>query len=77
MILDVIIEPTDPIKIHNQYKKAYIDSKGGMEPIEISGTFIFQPGSFEVEQQHKSKQYFTGRITRFKMRLVHQIKKTL
>ena len=73
MILNVIIEPTDPIEMHQQYEKAFIDSKGGMDPIEFSGKFIFDPAYFEVEQQHISGQYFTGRITRFKLYSVNEI----
>ena len=69
MILNVIIEPTDPIEIHEQYEKAFIDSEGGMEPIEFSGMFRFDP-DFEIEYH---KQRFSGRTTRFKLRLVHDI----
>ena len=71
MILNVTIEPTDPIEMHQRYEEAYIDTKGGMEPVQISGEFRFDPNFFEVEQQHKS--YGSGRTTRFKMYYIHQI----
>ena len=65
MILNVIIEPTDPIEMHQQYEKAFIDSKGGMEPIEFSGMFRFDP-DFEVEYN----QFKNARKTRFKLLLI-------
>ena len=72
MILNVIIESTDPIEIHEQYEKAFIDSEGGIEPIEFSGPFRFDP-DFEVEQLHRSKHFGSGRITRFKLYSVNEI----
>ena len=65
MILNVIIESTDPIEIHEQYEKAFIDSEGGIEPIEFSGPFRFDP-DFEVEYN----QFKNARKTRFKLLLV-------
>ena len=65
MILNVIIESTDPIEMHQQYEKAFMDSKGGMESIEFSGVFRFHP-DFEVEHQKLGN----GRKTRFKLLLV-------
>ena len=73
MILNVIIEPTDSIEMHQQYEKAFMDSKGGMESIEFSGVFRFHP-DFEVEQLHRSKHFGSGRITRFKLYKVKKIK---
>jgi hypothetical protein len=73
MILNVIIEPTDPIEMHQHWESMFLASEGGMIPVEFAGNFRFQPGFFEVEQQHKSQQYFTGRTTRFKLHLVNQI----
>ena len=75
MILNVTIEPTDPIEMHQRYEEAFFDTKGGMEPIQISGEFRFDQNFFEIEQQHKSRKYGSGRTTRFKMLLVHGIQK--
>jgi len=73
MILNVTIERVDPIEMHQQWEKKYIDSKGGMEPIEFDGMKFRFHKDFEVEQEHKSQQYCTGRTTRFKLLLVHGI----
>ena len=73
MILNVTIEPTDPIEMHQRYEEAFFDTKGGMEPIQISGEFRFAPNFFEIEQQHKSRKYGSGRTTKFKMHYIHQI----
>ena len=72
MILNVIIEPTDPIEMHQQYEELYMDSHGGYLPVEFPGKFRFDL-NFEVEQQHRSEKLGNGRITRFKLHLVHEI----
>ena len=71
MILNVIIEPTDPIEIHQRYEELYMDSHGGYLPIVFSGKFRFEK-DFEVEQQHKNSQLGNGRITRFKLLSVYE-----
>ena len=72
MILNVIIEPTDPIEMHQNWEKTFFASEGGMIPVEFSGNFRFDQ-DFEVEQQHRSSQFGNGRITKFKLHLVNEI----
>ena len=67
MILNVTIEQTDSIKAHQHWEEIFLASENGMIPVEFAGKFRFHPSFFEVEQQHK------GRITKFKLHLVHQI----
>ena len=64
MILNVIIESTDPIEIHEQYEKAYWDSDGGMREVEFSGIFRFSPG-FKIHRGYNDK------TTEFNLRLVN------
>ena len=73
MILNVTIEPTDPIEMHQYWENMFLVSEGGMIPVKLIGNFRFHPGLFEVEQRPKNAQYFTGRTTRFKMYLVNRI----
>ena len=41
MILNVIIEDTDPIEIHRHYEKLYHDSGGSLTSIQFKGNFRF------------------------------------
>jgi hypothetical protein len=65
MKIQVTVDSNDGIETHEIFERLFSDSKGGIEPIEFSGTFRFT-GDFYVSQQHRSSQvYGSGRETTF------------